>query len=660
MELTEEQIQEYGRQYMKVMCIAYMTVPNRLLYKYHHSDYMVNLIKSCEGHISESGDTVESQFSVVKSALIEATRSLKNNNKCSDMDVSLSKDAKDWRAVTRAISIKMLDSTIRILPLILILISFLSKAQNTIGLVHTDLDATDGYVLIYPDQQGSIFLLNACGEVVNIWEDQNSYPGNGSRLLEDGKIVRTYVDQAGGNPVFTQGGAGQHLEIKDWDNMVMWHYTVSSSSECMHHDIESLPNGNVLVIAWESITIEDAVDAGRDTSNFGFDSLWPDKVIELHPIGADSAEVVWEWHAWDHLIQDFNPLVQNYGDVSLHPELIDLNFVYQANINRDWLHINSIDYNAEFDQILISCPFFNEIWVIDHSTSTAEAAGHAGGASCKGGDLLYRWGNPQSYQQGTGADQKLFFNHAAQWIGPGLDPNDSDAGKIIVFNNRVEPQVSSVDILSPPVDLNGNYTYIPGSSYLPLGHSARFAALEPTDIFTGGQGSGQKLPNGHVLVSPGRQGRVIQLRPDSTISWEYILPMQDGLPIAQGSEIIDHTIMFQAEWIQANDSRLAGKNLEPIGYIELNPNLTFCSLPISVEDETALNNGPRVSVMDGQLRIINAKSTSRFIIYDGLGRMMETGTIKSEYDLIDLNRMSIGHYIICLEDQRPMRFFWVD
>jgi hypothetical protein len=88
---------------MKVMCIAYMTVPNRLLYKYHHSDYMVNLIKSCEGHISESGDTVESQFSVVKSALIEATRSLKNNNKCSDMDVSLSKDAKDWRAVTRAI-----------------------------------------------------------------------------------------------------------------------------------------------------------------------------------------------------------------------------------------------------------------------------------------------------------------------------------------------------------------------------------------------------------------------------------------------------------------------------------------------------------------------------------------------------------------------------
>ena len=35
------------------------------------------------------------------------------------------------------------------------------------------------------------------------------------------------------------------------------------------------------------------------------------------------------------------------------------------------MHTNSIDYNEKFDQIVISVLYFNEIWVIDHSTTTA-------------------------------------------------------------------------------------------------------------------------------------------------------------------------------------------------------------------------------------------------------------------------------------------------
>ena len=30
--------------------------------------------------------------------------------------------------------------------------------------------------------------------------------------------------------------------------------------------------------------------------------MWPDKIIELQPIGIDSANVIWEWYFWDHLI----------------------------------------------------------------------------------------------------------------------------------------------------------------------------------------------------------------------------------------------------------------------------------------------------------------------------------------------------------------------
>ncbi|MBK7555850.1 MAG: hypothetical protein IPI55_14950 [Flavobacteriales bacterium] len=97
--------------------------------------------------------------------------------------------------------------------------------------------------------------------------------------------MRTYVDEAGGNPFFTAGGNGQYVQIKDWDNTILWTYMVSSTTECMHHDAEVLPNGNVLLIVWELKTQQEAWDAGRDTTGFGYSTLWPDKVVEVLPIG---------------------------------------------------------------------------------------------------------------------------------------------------------------------------------------------------------------------------------------------------------------------------------------------------------------------------------------------------------------------------------------
>ena len=80
------------------------------------------------------------------------------------------------------------------------------------------------------------------------------------------------------------------------------------------------------------------------------------------------------------------------------------------------MHTNSIDYNEEFDQILISVRYFNEIWVIDHSTTTEEAAGHTGGNSGKGGDLLYRWGNPKNIGREPRVINSSLGQHDASWI----------------------------------------------------------------------------------------------------------------------------------------------------------------------------------------------------------------------------------------------------
>jgi hypothetical protein len=48
---------------------------------------------------------------------------------------------------------------------------------------------------------------------------------------------------------------------------------------------------------------------------------------------------------------------------------------------------NSIYYNEALDQIMLSVRGNSEVWVIDHGTTTTEAAGHAGGRYGKGGDL---------------------------------------------------------------------------------------------------------------------------------------------------------------------------------------------------------------------------------------------------------------------------------
>ncbi len=53
--------------------------------------------------------------------------------------------------------------------------------------------------------------------------------------------------------------------------------------------------------------------------------LWPDKIVEIEPQGQRGGKIVWEWHIWDHLIQDFDSKTANYGKPADHPELLDIN-----------------------------------------------------------------------------------------------------------------------------------------------------------------------------------------------------------------------------------------------------------------------------------------------------------------------------------------------
>ena len=376
----------------------------------------------------------------------------------------------------------------------------------------------DGYTLFAPMQSNTTYLINNSGEIVHTWES-DSRPGLAAYLLENGSLLRTSAPGTI-HPVFYGGGACERVRKIAWNGTVAWEFEYSSDQHIAHHDVAALPNGNVLMVAWEYKTEEEALAAGRNPLLLGDGELWPDHIIEVEPTGATGGNIVWEWHMWDHLIQDYNSTRENFGVVSDHPELIDINFIGGRG-RADWTHTDSIDYNEEFDQILISVHNFGEIWVIDHSTTTEEAAGHTGGNSGKGGDLLYRWGNPQTYRAGDENDQIFFAQHDAQWI----DPDCPGAGDILVFNNglnRLDGAYSSVDEILPPVDGNGHYSLTPGPAYGPEEQNWIYTAEYPPDFYSQSISGAQRLPNGNTLICDGRGGVLFEVTFEKQTVWEYL------------------------------------------------------------------------------------------------------------------------------------------
>ncbi len=370
-----------------------------------------------------------------------------------------------------------------------------------------------GYTLLTPTPSSNSYLIDMDGVIVKTWHasDRGAFI---AYMLPDESIFRT-CRVSGGH--FNAAGAAGRIQRIDTDDIIIWDYYYATYDYQQHHDIQPMPNGNVLVIAWERKTEQEAIDAGRQQIDGEF---WPTLIAEIEPVGATGGNIVWEWHLWDHLIQDADPGKDNYGVIADHPELLDINYGTVPTFSGDWMHANSIDYNEELDQVIFSARKTDEFYVIDHSTTTAEAAGHTGGNCGMGGDFIYRWGNPQVYDRGDESDRRFHVIHGVNWIDPGL-PGE---GNVLVFNNGnrdgTENDYSSVYEVIPPVDGGGNYSMQPDSAYGPLLPAWRY---EDPDTWYAGptQGGAFRLPNGNTLISGVINGYVFEVSEAGTILWEY-------------------------------------------------------------------------------------------------------------------------------------------
>ena len=385
--------------------------------------------------------------------------------------------------------------------------------------------AFNGYTIFSPtaggpggSTNGISYLINNSLNVIRTWQHPRG-AASMPYLQPDSSIIYPFRVQ---NPSMSNGGVGGGIAHIDWNNNILWQVEIANDTYQHHHDIQPLPNGNILVIAWERKTGEEANALGRQIINNPLNEMWPEAILEIEPIGADSMNLVWEWHLWDHLIQDVDSTLPNYGVISDHPELMNINYGNVGGSNgpggshADWMHLNAIDYNEALDQIVLSSRAMSEVYIIDHSTTTTEAASHSGGNSGKGGDYLYRWGNPQVYNRGTNTNQQLNSQHGINWI----PANYPGGGHLICFNNNYQENSSAVFEIDTPIDSLGNY---------PINETDAFGPSSPFWIYSSGfhsnvQSGAFRMPNGNTLITEADEAHMFEVTSSGSVVWNHNFP----------------------------------------------------------------------------------------------------------------------------------------
>lgn len=381
------------------------------------------------------------------------------------------------------------------------------------------------------------YLLDENARLRHAWYNANYAPeGSSAHLLDNGILVRSGSKSDWLHREQYPVGAHGTIELVDWEANTLWSYTLDQPGRSvLHHDFEVMPNGNLLVTAYIGFKLEEAIAIGFNPLLANGDIVWFESIIELIVDSeSNQPKLAWQWNSWDHVIQDDFKDLPNYGSIRANRDRIDINATalktlpYNAG---EIHHINSLSYNEALDQIVLSSAATGEIWVIDHSTTRAEAATDKGGNAGKGGRILYRWGNP-AMLGGSEKDRMLFWQHDAQWT----KPDSTGKSNILIYNTGLRRAPNgSYDADQPQLGIDQGYTDIIEITP-PVDEAGAYDLSQPPtlvwgwniggdlDFYSPFSGGVSRTPNGHTMIVQSARKRVVELTPEGERVLDFRIP----------------------------------------------------------------------------------------------------------------------------------------
>lgn len=386
-----------------------------------------------------------------------------------------------------------------------------NKERDSGRVLTHDERAGTGPILVAPLGARATYLIDRDGYLVHQWESQRS--GGGSALmLSDGSVLRAAM---AGTPREFSGvrGATGCIERIGRDGKLLWQFVLASPGFQMHDGFDVLPNGNVLLLAWERRVVDSGdVAAGESPAE---KEQWIDTILEVKPDGRDGGQVVWRWRSDGHFFSAANESYQN-GEASKQPEQSSPFGASDETSGRTPLHFTSVSYHPSRDQILVNSLGSGEVWVIDRAVSRSTSAPSEDGKE-GGSDLVYRWGNPAAW--GMKGERKLFGQQFATWV----DRNEGGAA-ILIFNNRTDDSkrvFSSILELRPANARTGDYLRTEGEGFGPKRPHWYYAPAPPERFLVAWGGSAQRLSNGNTLIASSPDGRIFEVTPEGEMVWDF-------------------------------------------------------------------------------------------------------------------------------------------
>ena len=463
------------------------------------------------------------------------------------------------------------------------------------------------------------YLVDNCGNLVNRWaglDDTDNHP----KLLPNGHIV--YIED---NAIYE----------RDWDNNIVRTTDYNATNLRLDYEVILLPSGNYLCLGRRIQPLSFFEELGYNLNLSDYE--WDDTVVEIEP---ETGAIIWEWRISDHIIQERDASKMNFGVVADNPQLLDVDAISDF----DWDHeesfmINGMDYNPELDQIALSVRKISEVVIIDHSTTLEESRTGAGGKYGKGGDILYRWGNPQNYGQGSQIDRVLYYQHNPNWIKYG-----PYKGALIIYNNGLNRpgttfsnRYSNVEIVTTDITADGSYLKEDDAPFRPMSSTLTLSGKESELDFYSGYTSGATiLPNGHVYITVGVSLDFMEVDLQGNKKWAY--------------QATRESYIFRSEKYDINYAGFEGRDLSAFGTVEVPSSNYDCTyFTVSTEDVGTTPSSIKLTQTIDELRLEANEEVFSYELLNTSGqRNLSNNTLNSIHN-INTQNLAAGMYIILLK-----------